>query len=311
MASNIDQHNRKITYLRVSVTDRCNLRCTYCLPVKDLKLCDHAHILSYEEILKVIHAAVDVGVSKVRLTGGEPLVRRNFMHLVASVCQIPGLKDVSITTNGVLLKGKAKELFDAGVNRINVSLDTLDSAKYAKVTGRDCFNDVLEGLKEAEEVGFSPIKMNVVAIRGLNDNELDSFAELSVKKPYHVRFIEYMPIGHDSYWTPDRYISTDEIRTKLESFGPLHRVARSTRDGPAKRYRFESAKGEIGFISALSHHFCPSCNRLRLTAVKILSGWFKKPFPENPSGTMPGSRKRGSPSAPCQPLEDRNCNEVS
>ena len=266
MAPNIDLYNRRISYLRVSVTDRCNLCCSYCLPVKDLKLLDHAEILSYEEILKVILAATESGIRKVRLTGGEPLVRRNFVQFVASVCQIPELKDVSITTNGVLLKQKAKEIFDAGVHRINISLDTLNPLKYAKITGHNCFDKVLEGLQEAEAVGFSPIKINVVAIRGLNDDEFLRLARLSVKNRYYIRFIEYMLIGNDSQWKPEKYISSDEIKSRLESFGPLHRIPRSINDGPARRYRFESAKGEIGFISALSHHFCPTCNRIRLTA---------------------------------------------
>ena len=266
MAPNLDHHNRRITYLRVSVTDRCNLRCVYCWPVKDLHLVNHADILSYEEIVKVIQAATRVGIKKVRLTGGEPMVRRNFVHLVASVCRVSGLEDVSITTNGVRLKKKAKEIFDAGVRRVNVSLDTLNRAKYSKIAGRDRFDDVWEGLKEAEAVGFAPIKVNVVVMRGINDDELLQFAELSLKKPYHVRFIEYMPIGRDSQWRHERCVPSDEIKAKLESIGPLHKVSPSPLAGPARRYRFESAKGEIGFISALSHHFCPSCNRLRLTA---------------------------------------------
>ncbi len=266
MASNIDNYNRRITYLRVSVTDRCNLRCMYCLPVKDLKLLHHTDILSYEEILAVIQAAAEVGIKKVRLTGGEPLVRRNFAQLVSSVCQVSSLEDVSITTNGVLLTDKAQEVFDSGVHRINVSLDTLDNNKYAKITGRDCFDNVWEGLQKAEAVGFSPIKVNVVAMNGINDDEFLRFGELSVQKPYHVRFIEYMPVGHDSQWAPEKYISSDQIKSKLESLGPLHEIPPSTQDGPAKRYRFESANGEIGFISAISHHFCPSCNRMRLTA---------------------------------------------
>jgi cyclic pyranopterin phosphate synthase len=166
----------------------------------------------------------------------------------------------------VLLKEKAKDLFDAGLRRINVSLDTLDRAKYAEITKRDCFNDVQKGIEEAEAIGFSPIKINVVAIRGLNDDEFIHFGKLSVEKPYHVRFIEYMPIGRDSRWDPEKYISSDEIKSKLESLGSLNKVPSTNYDGPAERYRFESAKGEIGFISALSHHFCPSCNRLRLTA---------------------------------------------
>jgi len=266
LTPNIDHYNRRISYLRLSVTDRCNLRCSYCLPVKDLKLLDHAEILSYEEILKVVIVGTECGIRKVRLTGGEPLARRNFVQFVASVCQIPKLEDVSITTNGVLLKERAKEIFDAGVHRINISLDTLNRLKYAKITGYNCFDAVWEGLKEAEAVGFSPIKINVVAVRGLNDDEFPRLAELSVKKPYHVRFIEYMPIGHDSQWKPEKYISSDEIKSKLESIGSLHRIPHATHDGPAERYRFKLAKGEIGFISVLSRHFCPACNRLRLTA---------------------------------------------
>jgi cyclic pyranopterin phosphate synthase len=266
MASNVDPYNREITYLRVSVTDRCNLRCMYCTPVKDLKLLDHADILSYEEILKVIGVAADLGIRKVRLTGGEPLLRRNFVHLVESACRTPQIEDVSITTNGVLLEEMARPLFEAGVHRINVSLDTLNPLKYTKITRRECFDAVWKGIQVAEAVGFSPIKVNVVVIRGLNDNEILQFAELSVRKPYYIRFIEYMPIGRNSNWTAERYISSDEIRSKLETFGPLHKIPRSIHDGPAERYCFKSAKGEIGFISALTHHFCPSCNRLRLTS---------------------------------------------
>jgi cyclic pyranopterin phosphate synthase len=266
MAPNVDHYNRRITYLRVSVTDRCNLRCIYCVPVKDLTLLNHSDILNYEEILKVLQAGAKIGIEKVRLTGGEPLVRRDFVHFVESVCQMSAFKEVSITTNGVHLKEKAQEIFDAGVRRINVSLDTLDPLKYAKITGRDYFDNVWEGLEEAEAVGFSPIKVNVVAIRGINDDELLDFAQLSRRKPYHIRFIEYMPIGHDNRWTPGKYISSDEIKSKLESLSPLHEIPHLMDDGPAKRCRFESAKGEIGFISALSHHFCSTCNRLRLTA---------------------------------------------
>ena len=222
--------------------------------------------MSYEEILKVIIAGTECGIRKVRLTGGEPLVRKNFVQFVASVCRIPELEDVSITTNGVFLKERAKEIFDAGVYRINISIDTLNRLKYAKITGYNCFDAVWEGISEAEAVGFSPIKLNVVAIRGLNDDEFLPLAELSVKKPYHVRFIEYMSIGHDSRWKPEKYISSDEIKSKLKSIGNLHRIPRASLDGPSERYRFESAKGEIGFISVLSHNFCPACNRLRLTA---------------------------------------------
>ncbi len=217
-------------------------------------------------MLKVIGAGTAVGIKKVRLTGGEPLIRRNFLHLVRAVCKLPGLIDVSISTNGVYLKSMARDIFEAGVRRLNVSLDTLNRLKYIKITKHDCFDDVWQGLQEAEAVGFAPIKVNVVPMRGINDDELLQFAELSHRKPYHVRFIEYMPIGNDIEWRPDRYVSSDEIKARLIAVGPLQEVPQSGLSGPAKRYRFESAKGEIGFISPLSHHFCDSCNRLRLTA---------------------------------------------
>jgi cyclic pyranopterin phosphate synthase len=171
-----------------------------------------------------------------------------------------------MTTNGVLLKDMAGDIFDAGIGRINVSLDTLSPLKYAKITGRQYFKNVWEGLEEVEAVGFSPIKVNVVVMKGVNDDELSRFARLSVRRPYHVRFIEYMPVGGGNRWKPEKYIPSDEIKSRLEAFGPLHRIPRSPYDGPAERYRFESARGEIGFISALSHHFCRWCNRLRLTA---------------------------------------------
>jgi cyclic pyranopterin phosphate synthase len=266
MAPNIDAYDRPITYLRVSVTDRCNLRCFYCMPANDFHPLKHTDILTYEEILRLIHVATDAGVTKVRLTGGEPLLRRDFVHFVESVCRIPLLQDVSLTTNGILLKELAQPLFDAGLHRINVSLDTLNPSKYAKIAGRPFFQAVWEGLETAESLGFSPIKINVVTMKGVNDDELRQFADLSIKKPYHVRFIEYMPVGRDSDWKPERYISSDEIRARLAAFSSLHPIPRSSHDGPAERYRFKSGKGEIGLISAISHHFCPSCNRLRLTA---------------------------------------------
>ncbi len=267
MVPNLDRFNRKITYLRVSVTDRCNLRCAYCQPVKELKLLKHSEILSYEEVFRVVQAAAKLGISKIRLTGGEPLIRREFTDFVASVCRMPGLEDVSVTTNGVFLKEKAGELFDAGVRRINVSLDTLNRSKYDKITGRDYFENVWEGLREAEAVGFSPIKVNVVAMRGVNDDEFTKFAEISMRKPYHIRFIEYMPFGYASQWSCEKYISSNDIKSQLvKSCGRLKGVSRIDLDGPARRYRFEGARGEIGFISAMSQHFCSSCSRLRLTA---------------------------------------------
>jgi GTP 3',8-cyclase len=266
MASRLDFYDRKISYLRVSVTDRCNLRCVYCAPVKAFKFKKHAEVLQYEEILEIIRAARDLGINKVRLTGGEPLIRKDFIHLVKSVCRISGLDDVSITTNGVFLKKMAQAILDAGVHRLNVSLDTLVPLKYAKITGRDCFHDVWNGIEAAHALGFSPIKINVVAMKGINDGEIVSFGRLSLRKPYQIRFIEFMPIGNDGYWTPEKYVSSDTIKSKLESIGPLFPISSGVVDGPARRHCFDGAKGEVGFISPMSHRFCHACNRLRLTA---------------------------------------------
>jgi cyclic pyranopterin phosphate synthase len=222
--------------------------------------------LRYEEIVDIIRAATDLGINKVRITGGEPLIRKNLIHFVESVCRIANLGDVSITTNGVLLKAMAPAIFDAGVHRINVSLDTLSPFKYAKITGVDCFHDVWKGLEEAHTAGFSPIRINVVVIRGINDDDIVAFGKLSLRKPYQIRFIEFMPIGGDGFWTPEKYMSSDAIKSTLESIGPLFPVSSGLADGPAERYRFQGAQGEIGFISPMSHRFCHACNRLRLTA---------------------------------------------
>lgn len=266
MAPNVDPFNRRITYLRVSVTDRCNLRCRYCVPVKHFTFLNHIEILNYEEILQIVRAAACVGINKIRLTGGEPLIRKNLVHLIQQLCAVEGLTDVTLTTNGVFLKDLARAVFDAGIHRINISLDTMDPAKFARITGRDCFERVWAGLQEAREVGFSPIRINVVAIRGFNDDELVALARLSIDGPYHVRFIEYMPIGKDAFWTPKRFISADDIKSVLAPLGPLEPIPSSPMDGPAERYRFSKSKGEVGFISAMSHQFCRTCNRLRLTA---------------------------------------------
>ncbi|MBW2107505.1 MAG: GTP 3',8-cyclase MoaA [Deltaproteobacteria bacterium] len=266
MATNVDPFNRRITYLRVSVTDRCNLRCRYCVPVKHFTFLDHGEILNYEEILQIVRAAACLGINKVRLTGGEPLIRRNLVHLIKQLCAVDALTDVTLTTNGVFLKDMARAIFDGGIHRINVSLDTLDPEKFSQITGRDCFNRVWRGLQEARDVGFSPIRINVVAIRGFNEDELEALARLSIDGPYQVRFIEYMPIGKDTFWTPERFISVDDIKSALAPLGPLERIPSSAMDGPAERYRFSGGRGELGFISAMSHQFCHACNRLRLTA---------------------------------------------
>ena len=260
-----DRFNRNINYLRISITDRCNLRCTYCNPHNlDPKL-THNGILSYEELLRLVRVAVRLGISKIRVTGGEPLVRRGVYHFLKEIVAIEGIKDVSLTTNGVLLKKNIGKIKRAGIKRINVSLDSLDRRNFAKITRRDLFMQVWEGIESARSEGFDPIKLNIVAIRGQNDHEFQDIARLSFDYPFHIRFIEYMPMG-DATLNKSRQILTPEIKQRLQKIGNLIPVPHLTNDGPARRYRFEGAIGEIGFISAISNHFCHECNRLRLTA---------------------------------------------
>lgn len=260
----IDPFNRHLSYLRVSVTDRCNLRCMYCRPNFMAKL-PHRQILSYEELIRILHVATGLGITKIRVTGGEPLVRKGLCDFLKTVTQMEGLRDVSLTTNGVLLKNHIQAIREAGIRRINISLDTLKREKFKQITGFDMFPQVWEGIDLARKAGFSPVKLNVVALRGINDDELIDFARLSLKYPFHVRFIEYMPIG-SANTDPGRQLLADEIRDRLQVLGRLIPVERAADDGPAERFRFESASGEIGLIRPISHHFCARCNRLRLTA---------------------------------------------
>jgi cyclic pyranopterin phosphate synthase len=261
----VDREKRHLNYLRISVTDRCNLRCLYCVPDGRIPKLDHSDILSFEEILRILKIGIKLGIKKVRVTGGEPLMRKGVVAFLGQLARIKELKDVSLTTNGVLLSTYAQEIFNAGIRRINVSLDSLNPINFATITGYDQFHRVWEGIEKAHGIGFSPMKMNVVAMRGINDNEILDFAELSFKYPFHIRFIEYMPIGN-SRTQAQNQILTPEIMDRVSSLGKLIAIDSGYTDGPARRYRIEGAKGEIGFISALSHHFCNHCNRLRLTA---------------------------------------------
>jgi len=263
-----DNHNRKINYLRVSITDRCNLRCVYCMPKEGVSLLGHKDILSYEELLRIVKLAVQTGIVKVRLTGGEPLVRRGIVDFIATLKQVDGLKDITLTTNGILLDHYAEDLFRAGIRRINVSLDSLDPEKYRSITRIGDLAKVIRGIKKAESVGLSPIKINVVAIKGFNDDEILDFAKLTQEKPYQIRFIEYMPIGDANLENGFQYLSNDTIKEIISDYMLLRPTdgPRGEADGPARLYTLEEAAGKIGFISAMSHHFCDSCNRLRLTA---------------------------------------------
>ncbi len=263
-----DQYERDINYLRVSVTDRCNLRCTYCMPKEGLSRIGHDDILRYEEIHRIIRVAAGLGITKVRITGGEPLVRRGVAEFIASLRAIPELKDVSLTTNGILLDGCAENLFAAGIRRINISLDSLDAEKYARITRGGDIRAVLRGIRKVRETGFSPIKINIVAIKGFNDDEVLDFARLTLENPYQIRFIELMPLGHAGIENNGRYLSNAIIRERIETLGRLEPVdgRGNGSDGPARIYRLTGGAGEIGFISPVSRHFCRTCNRLRLTA---------------------------------------------
>ncbi len=262
-----DKNNRRINYLRLSITDRCNLRCIYCMPKEGIEFLPHDDILRYEEMLHIVRLAVQRGIEKIRLTGGEPLVRKGFVDFLKELNRIDGLKEISLTTNGVLLKEYAAEIKKSGVHRINISLDSLKPERYFSITGRDMFDRVWEGIQEAEAQGFDPIKINIVAIRGVNDDEILDFARLTLDKPYHIRFIEHMPIGDGNTWNSDKFISILDIYKHIETIGRLKPIERKNGlDGPAQNYMLEGAKGRIGLIGALSNHFCDICNRLRLTA---------------------------------------------
>ncbi|MBC2713232.1 MAG: GTP 3',8-cyclase MoaA [Desulfosarcina sp.] len=261
----VDRENRHLNYLRISITDRCNLRCLYCVPEGRIPKLDHDDILSYEEILRIVNIGIRLGIRKVRITGGEPLVRRGVYDFLRQLTRIRELEDVSLTTNGVLLAPNAQRVFDAGIRRINISLDSLNREKFTHITGYDQFVKVWAGIERAREIGFDPIKINVVAMRGINDNEILNFGRLSLNHPFHIRFIEYMPIGNSRTSSRDQ-ILTPEIQDMIATIGELIPVGNGQNDGPARRYRIAGAQGEVGFISALSHHFCNRCNRLRLTA---------------------------------------------
>lgn len=260
-----DSFLRTIDYLRISITDRCNLRCLYCMPYEGLCPATHKDILSYEEITRIAAIAVRLGVRKIRLTGGEPLIRRNISYLIASIKNIKGIEDLSMTTNGIFLEKTARRIAEAGLDRVNVSLDSLKPERYREITRGGDLDSVMKGLKAAGQAGLRPIKINMVPIRGINDDEIATFARMTIDTEYQVRFIECMPSANLDFWSPDKYMTTAEINKILAPIGTLAPV-RIRRNGPSKYFRFKGAKGVVGFISALSHHFCNDCNRLRLTA---------------------------------------------
>jgi cyclic pyranopterin phosphate synthase len=262
-----DDFGRAIHYLRVSVTDRCNLRCVYCMPAEGIVKRSHAEILRYEELVYIIRAAAELGIGKVRLTGGEPLTRLGLPEFVRMVAAIPGIDDLALTTNGMLLSRYAAALADAGLRRVNISLDTLRADRFAQITRRDGLEEVWAGFAAAQAAGLTPIKLNMVVVRGLNDDEVGDFARRTLTEGWHVRFIELMPIGANVSWASQGTVPVAEIRARIEAqVGPLSPIHGPAGNGPARYYQLPGAKGTIGFIGALSDHFCHTCNRLRLTA---------------------------------------------
>jgi cyclic pyranopterin phosphate synthase len=266
-----DAFGRRIDYFRISVTDRCNLRCVYCMPPEGVQLEPHANMLRYEEIVQVVETAAALGIRKVRLTGGEPLIRPDVTWLVQSIARIPGIEEISLTTNGMLLEKLARPLAQAELHRINVSLDTLDPDKYRRLTRFGSIDKVWRGIEAAERAGLTPIKLNAVVIRGVNDDELVDLARLTIDHAWHVRFIELMPVGNEDDWgdgfpqVGDRYFSAQEMLDRLSPLS-MTPAEQPVGNGPARTYRIPGALGRVGFISPLGDHFCSACNRLRLTA---------------------------------------------
>lgn len=260
-----DRLGRNIDYLRISVTDRCNLRCVYCMPAEGVSYRAHGEILSYEEIVHLVSAGAKLGIRRLRLTGGEPLVRTGITELIKQLKAIPGIEDLSLTTNGILLTPLAEGLKAAGLNRVNISLDTLRPERFAAITRCDGLEAAIRGIKAALTAGLNPVKINTVSLRGVNDDEIADLAALTLKYPLHVRFIEVMPLGADVAWAKNHALPLAEVKAKVESVGRLV-PATVTGAGPAQAFRYAAGLGTVGFIGALSHGFCSRCNRLRLTA---------------------------------------------
>lgn len=259
-----DRHGRRINYLRLSVTDRCDMRCVYCMPAEGIPKLEHSEVLSYEELHQLAAAAVAVGIEKIRVTGGEPLVRKGIVNFLARLATIPGLRQLVLTTNGQLLDGMAAELRHAGVQRLNISLDSLRPAVFARITRCGDLERVLAGIRAAEAAGL-PIKINMVVMRGVNDNEIADFAALTLKRDCSVRFIEYMPTKNEPGWQ-SLLVPGEEILARLGQDYHFTPIIRGELAGPAREFQIAGAQGTIGVITALSGHFCQDCNRIRMTA---------------------------------------------
>jgi len=261
MSELLDSFGRRINYLRISVTDRCNLRCIYCMPPEGVPWIPHSDLLSYEEIATIVQIAAALGINKIRLTGGEPLIRPGLPNLVEMLSGIEEINEIAMTTNGILLKEYAMVLKRAGLRRINISLDTLKADRFRYITRLGYLKDTLKGIEAAREANLEPVKINVVVMRGINDDEVVDFAKLTREKGWHIRFIELMPFASVTEFVP-----SSEIRQSIVSLGKLEPCSPITGNGPTRNYRLPGAKGTIGFISPLSEPFCSACNRLRLTS---------------------------------------------
>ena len=263
----IDQFGRRVEYLRVSVTDKCNLRCVYCMPLDGLDWLKRESLLSYEEIASVLRTMAGMGLEKVRITGGEPLVRKDLPRLVEMVAEIPEIVDISLSTNAVLLADQAQALRDAGISRVNVSLDSLQEDRVDAIARRPgSFGRIMEGLDAAEAVGFDPIKINVVLIGGQNDDEIEDFALITRDRPWHIRFIELMPTGSNLDLSANSFVSCQEALVRIRRMGSIEPVEGPAGNGPATYFRFPGAAGTVGVITPMSHNYCDRCNRMRLTA---------------------------------------------
>jgi GTP 3',8-cyclase len=262
----VDVYKRPIKDLRISVTDRCNFRCTYCMPLDQYEWINKKEILTFEEITRLAILAVKLGVEKIRLTGGEPLVRQNLDRLVAKLSAISGLKDLCLTTNGALLAEKIRGLKAAGLNRVNISIDTLDPEKFKRMTKRGDLNKVLEGIFAAKEHGLDPIKLNAVVERGVNDDDILPLVEFSREHGFAMRFIEYMDVGNSNNWTSEKLVSKKEILQTISARYPLREIGRDYGSAPAVDYEFVDGRGDVGVIASVTEPFCSSCTRARLTA---------------------------------------------
>jgi cyclic pyranopterin phosphate synthase len=263
----VDGYGRTIDYLRISITDHCNLKCYYCTPFSGRSHLKRSEILTYEEMLNVARAAAAIGITKIRVTGGEPLVRKGVVEFCRMLSKIDGLKSLALTTNGIYLAEMAEPLFKAGVRRINISLDTLRPNRFEKISGYNSLPRVLAGIKRAEDIGMHPIKINTVVMRGINDDEIEDLARLTLDRPYHVRFIELMPTDSSAYGNYESlFIPVEEFMKKIHQIDQVQIEPATDSYGPARLCRLPGAVGKVGFIAPISWHFCGSCNRLRLTA---------------------------------------------